>query len=190
MVKDRKKLLLDIGNSRIKWALSGASPGKVSAFAYGREQPDQIAQKLWGDMEKPTALTYASVAGAELTNGVIGWCEERWGLKSQGLVSSACCLGVKNAYEQPERLGVDRWVALIAAYHRVGGAVMVLDCGTAISLDAVTETGVHLGGVIFPGPELMWTHFSNEPLPGTRPGFCPNPHYLEKIRNRQLLVAC
>ena len=66
---------------------------------------------------------------------------------------SAC--GVTNAYHAPGDLGADRWVAMIAAHHRVAGAVCVIDCGTAVTVDLVAASGEHRGGLILPGVRLL-----------------------------------
>ena len=63
--------------------------------------------------------------------------------------------GVRCAYADPARLGVDRWVAVLAAYHAAHGAACVLDAGTAVTFDAVAADGRHLGGLIFPGARQM-----------------------------------
>lgn len=64
--------------------------------------------------------------------------------------------GVRNAYEaEYQKLGVDRWLALVAAYHHTGSAVLVLDAGTALTVDLVDGAGMHLGGYIVPGFQLM-----------------------------------
>jgi type III pantothenate kinase len=63
--------------------------------------------------------------------------------------------GVRNAYARPEQLGCDRWAALIAAWHRVGSACLVVGCGTATTIDALSDSGEFIGGLILPGIELM-----------------------------------
>ena len=63
--------------------------------------------------------------------------------------------GVRNGYEQPERLGSDRWAALIAAWRHVRGACLVVNCGTATTIDALSAQGEFLGGLILPGVSLM-----------------------------------
>jgi type III pantothenate kinase len=70
-------------------------------------------------------------------------------------VSSASAAGVINGYRDPARLGVDRWLALVGAFNRHGAPACVIDCGTAITIDAVARDGRHLGGVIAPGVQLM-----------------------------------
>ena len=66
---------------------------------------------------------------------------------------SAC--GVTNSYRQPRRLGVDRWVAMIGAWAEVSGACLVVDAGTAVTIDALDASGKHLGGQIIPGVGVM-----------------------------------
>jgi type III pantothenate kinase len=64
--------------------------------------------------------------------------------------------GIRNGYEDPERLGVDRWLAIIAGYTLSGGApCCIVDCGSAITIDYVSKGGSHEGGVIAPGLLLM-----------------------------------
>src|SRR5262249_50802807 len=63
--------------------------------------------------------------------------------------------GVRCAYADPSRLGVDRWVAVLAAHHLAPGAACVIDAGTAVTFDAVDARGQRLGGLILPGPRLL-----------------------------------
>ena len=63
--------------------------------------------------------------------------------------------GVRNAYDEPGKLGVDRWLAIVGAVARYGIPVVVWDLGTASTLDAVDTSGRHLGGMIYPGPATM-----------------------------------
>jgi type III pantothenate kinase len=63
--------------------------------------------------------------------------------------------GVRNGYQQPEQLGSDRWAALIAAWQYVQGACLVVNCGTATTVDALSAKGEFLGGLILPGVSLM-----------------------------------
>ena len=71
------------------------------------------------------------------------------------LTSQATVCGVRNAYIEPERLGIDRWLSVIAAHHVVKGDVVVVDAGTAIKVDVVNKEGIHLGGYIAPGLVMM-----------------------------------
>ncbi|RBP78636.1 type III pantothenate kinase [Marinomonas rhizomae] len=71
------------------------------------------------------------------------------------LTSQAFACGVSNAYVEPERLGIDRWLGVIAAHHLVKSDVVVVDAGTAIKVDVVNKEGVHLGGYIAAGLAMM-----------------------------------
>jgi type III pantothenate kinase len=76
-------------------------------------------------------------------------------LSPQRVEATAEACGVRNGYRDPRQLGVDRWLAVVAAFARVHGAACVVDAGTALTVDAVDDTGLHLGGYIVPGLDLM-----------------------------------
>ena len=71
------------------------------------------------------------------------------------LTSQAEACGVFNAYVEPERLGIDRWLGVIAAHHLTKSDVVIVDAGTAIKIDVVGKGGIHLGGYIAPGLGMM-----------------------------------
>jgi type III pantothenate kinase len=92
-----------------------------------------------------------SVAGGERTETLAHWFQRRWGVVLERVAARAHQLGVTNRYIEPERLGADRWAALLATRTRVGAAACVVDCGTAVTIDALDGDGVFRGGVILPG---------------------------------------
>jgi type III pantothenate kinase len=140
-------LQLDIGNTRIKWRLvEGADTVNCGAIlrSGGLDLPplEQAPEQVW----------VASVAGEELEallkqefTGVDVWFA-RTGER-------AC--GVSNSYAQPHRMGVDRWLAMLAAWNQAGDAVCVVDAGSALTIDFVSARGTHLGGYILPGLDSM-----------------------------------
>ena len=150
-------LTVDLGNSRLKWALwKGAQIATGGAVEYRKHAPDQPWQHCWGELAAPQRLVVVSVAPPETDSTLSGWCSANWGIEPEFLRSSAQAGGVVNAYHDPSRLGVDRWVALIAAHRSFPGrAVCVADCGTAVTVDRLDSSGRHLGGVILPGLKLM-----------------------------------
>jgi type III pantothenate kinase len=84
------------------------------------------------------------------------WVRRNWVIEVEFVVSTAAACGVRNAYAEPERMGADRWVAMIAARALLGPRTCyVVDCGTALTIDALAADGQHLGGVIVPGMRLM-----------------------------------
>jgi type III pantothenate kinase len=147
-------LVFDLGNSRCKWALAdtGLKPGE--ALAYGEDFARTLDNQL-GAVVRPECVAAVSVAAARHLDTLAQWVQGRWGLELQRITARAAQLGVTNTYEDPTRLGSDRWAALIAAHAQWPDAVCVVDCGTAVTVDALDAHGVYRGGVILPGLALM-----------------------------------
>ena len=149
-------LLVDIGNTHLKWAwLEG---GRISAVESGAHRPDGVvalAGYSWAHAQRPGRVVVANVAGQGLANELEQWTTAAWGIAPEFVTAAAEELGVRNAYRQPGRLGVDRWLALIGARDRTREAVCVVDCGTAITIDMLAADGRHLGGLILPGLAMM-----------------------------------
>ena len=149
-------LLVDVGNSRLKWAF--AEGKELDGRGSAEYQLPALADTLdgdWSDLARPERVMVASVAGDVAQDTLRSWVESHWDAESEFLVPCRTSHGVTNAYKTPERLGADRWAALIAAYHRHGGPCCIVDCGTAITIDALSGTGEHLGGLILPGLTMM-----------------------------------
>lgn len=104
----------------------------------------------------PETIYFASVRSKELSALLHADIQAAFP-QSQWLTlnSQAQACGVRNAYVEPERLGIDRWLGVVAAHHLVKGDVVVVDAGTAIKIDVVNSCGVHLGGYIVPGLAMM-----------------------------------
>ncbi|HWP94597.1 MAG TPA: type III pantothenate kinase [Gammaproteobacteria bacterium] len=149
-------LLLDIGNTRFKWAWYSASglrdPGAV--VHRGRE-PTRVFADWLGEAERPERVVAVCVAGAEVRAALDARLAARGWPAAEYLRPQACAAGVRNGYREPGRLGIDRWAAIVAAYHQGGGPVCVIGCGTAVTLDLVEADGTHRGGLIVPGRALM-----------------------------------
>ena len=155
-------LAVDIGNTRLKWALYAAPLPGAALIGHGAaflEAIDQLAEGQWRDLPPPASMLGSIVAG----EGIRRRTEEQlevWDVEPRWVVSGASACGVTNGYDHPTRLGVDRWVALIGAWHRVlaHGAprpALVVMVGTAVTVDALDASGRFLGGVILPGFGLM-----------------------------------
>lgn len=152
-------LVLDLGNSRCKWALAdvGQEPTGLAqggALAYGED----FAQELESNfrvLPRPELVAAVCVAASGHLQTLAQWVQRRWGLELQRIDTRAAQLGVTNAYKNPKSLGADRWAALVAARARLPGAACVVDCGTALTIDALDQNGVYRGGVILPGLALM-----------------------------------
>lgn len=152
----RRALLIDAGNTRVKWALAeeGADPGQFLFWgAVGHEGLSGLTA-TWFELPTLTSVIACQVAGsdavAELNRGL-----GLFGLAPHWLVPSARQLGVINGYREPTQLGPDRWAALLAARARTKQAAVVVNVGTALTVDALCADGRFLGGVIVPGLPLM-----------------------------------
>jgi type III pantothenate kinase len=143
-------LAIDAGNSRIKW---GVHDGRAwtAMVAIETARAGDLSESLRGI--KTVGLAIASnVAGAAVQAAIEAACK---GLAVRFVRSEASQLGVTNGYRDPSQLGTDRWVALIAAHHARPGHKLVINAGTALTIDALTGDGRFLGGLIVPGPALM-----------------------------------
>ena len=149
-------LLMDIGNTRLKWGVlesdGSIQPGQPIVVSDGFL--DEL-NSTWADQFVPERILVSSVASAEIENDVAQWSREMGLVKIDFVHSQAEAFGVRNAYEQPEKLGVDRWLSLIAMASRKQLPACVVDCGTALTLDVLDQQGQHLGGLIVPGLGLM-----------------------------------
>lgn len=155
-------LAIDIGNTRLKWAVyASPQPGAV-LLAHGAvflENIDRLAETDWVALAPPHSMLGCNVAGDAVRRRV----EEQlelWDIPPRWVVSSPQAGGVHNGYDHPGRLGVDRFAALVGARSvlRTRGqqrAVLVLMIGTAVTVDALDDQGNFLGGLILPGHGIM-----------------------------------
>jgi type III pantothenate kinase len=148
-------LLLDIGNTNLRWVRQQSDGlGEVGTVRHGGAVPlDLIA--AWEPLERPDRVLIGNVGGEQVAAAVARVVRALWGLEAELVAVQADCLGLRVAYADPSRLGVDRWLALLGVRGgRVGGA-LVVDAGTAVTYDLVLADGRHLGGLILPGVALM-----------------------------------
>ena len=146
-------LVVDSGNTRIKWAFwDKGRLGKTDGCLQGEFEPE----RHWQALVAPSAVVMANVAGDAVVARVRAWAEGRWRCSCRLLVTGARGAGVENGYDRPGSLGVDRWAALVGArrlYPRA--SVSVVDAGSAITVDLMDDAGRHLGGYIAPGLTMM-----------------------------------
>lgn len=147
-------LLLDLGNTRLKWAVRrGDRIVDAGGVLYRRELA--IATAALAALPVPSAVLAVSVAGAEVDAALEDWVRRTWGATLRFAKAQAAGWGLRSSYTHPERLGADRWVAMVAARAAAAGAFCVADSGSALTLDAVADDGIHLGGLILPGLAMM-----------------------------------
>lgn len=159
-------LLLDVGNSFIKWAwIDSAWPkcvrkglpslSEADELLHAGEDVPVVLNEAWKGMEKPEQVWLANVAGNNMLNLIEKWVAEHWACPVRTARSQRQSAKVVNAYTEPSQLGVDRWLGLLAANAAYAGPSAVIDCGTAITVDAIDAAGKHLGGLILPGIKMM-----------------------------------
>ena len=151
------KLLVDLGNSRIKWVLSQAGQFSTADAISLSANADfaTLLDGIWGNMSVPSMVAVANVAGNDIAQQVKQWVDTRWQCPCVFVAVTLENVGVHNGYVTPLLLGADRWAAAIAAWHKYQQPLCVFDAGTSITLDIVDKTGHLLGGTISPGLELM-----------------------------------
>lgn len=152
-------LLIDVGNSRLKWGIfADAKYVHEGSFVY---QLGQVADRLGEALRLiPKQAVWVACVAETVRPEIHDWFIQHWGVVPNYVQAKTNCAGVKNGYAQPEQLGVDRWLAVVAAYEKYRMPVCVVDCGTAVTLDAVDQSGQHLGGLIMPGLNLMYRSLS------------------------------
>lgn len=155
-------LAIDVGNTRLKWAIYEApSPGAnlLSSGVEFLEHIDRLAEGPWAGLTEPGCMLGCIVAGEAVKRRVQEQMEI-WNIDPHWVVSSSAEAGLVNGYDHPTRLGADRWVAMIGARQRMlerGPArpMVVVMVGTAVTVEAIDVMGRFLGGYILPGHGIM-----------------------------------
>lgn len=149
-------LLIDAGNSLVKWAYASANQAVTLEGCCCSKVNDlsQVLENEWHDTPRPGRILVANVAGKKVAEAICLATENLWQTKPEFPLSEEEFCGLTNTYDQPGRLGIDRLLAMLAAYREVRGPVIVIDCGTAVTVDLVSNHGVFLGGSIMPGLHL------------------------------------
>jgi type III pantothenate kinase len=160
------RLLIDAGNSRIKWALirdDGAREA-LGAFAHLGLADDALARALpapqepqWDALPAPSGVWISNVAGAQVAARLDTLIDARWpSVARTTIVSRRTQCGVTNAYREPTQLGTDRWAGMIGAHAAYPGEhLLIVTLGTATTLEALRADGTFIGGLIAPGWSLM-----------------------------------
>lgn len=148
-------LEIDMGNTRLKWRVREQKVTLLQGAIGVREPLDLLSDAIESYRREISAVAVASVVGAALEQHLIDWSLSHLELQPLFASSGVTCGKVRNGYSEPERLGVDRWLGMVAGFNLTGMACVVVSCGTAITLDIVSQNGEHLGGFIAPGLNLM-----------------------------------
>lgn len=145
-------LAIDSGNSYVKWGLFD----KGRCLKHGNVSYDRVPflQNYFKELVEPKLIIISHVARTTTKNQI----SEQiaiWPVKPYWIRSCSFQCGVSNGYSDPRQLGSDRWAALIYAWRIQQKACLVINVGTAVTIDALSESGKFLGGIILPGIQLM-----------------------------------
>lgn len=147
-------LELDCGNSFIKWRVIRGTDSVVLAGGVV-DSSAALLEAVHATGLVPGAARLVSVRSEEETQSLAAVLAASFGLQTKVAAPAKELAGVRNGYEEFERLGLDRWLALVGGYHLARQACVVIDLGTAVTSDFVSAQGEHLGGFICPGMPLM-----------------------------------
>lgn len=142
-------ILIDAGNTRVKWAVVE----ETRWLSQG--QADYADLSVLSSVLATGMRAYVASVTRDEHAARLKACLERAGVVALWLASSPAFGDVENGYALPTQLGVDRWMALIGARQRTRAATLVVSAGTATTVDAMTDTGRFIGGIIVPGRALM-----------------------------------
>ncbi len=145
-------LEIDAGNTFIKWRITHVTGdtviGRGAFSAYLQQRPVD-----WQGVFEQVRI--ASVAGEQVNQQLLQWLQPHCRSPVYFAQTVSVCAGVSNSYNDPSKMGVDRWLAMLAAYQEAHAACCIVDCGSAITVDYLSAQGQHIGGYILPGLRLM-----------------------------------
>lgn len=144
---------LDIGNTLSKWRLKDSDSSEIRSRGAVWTREEWRPGADIPDLDVVEAVRISSVARKTVLEDTVELLSQRVGTVHVAR-STHEALGVTNGYQEPGRLGVDRWLGALASYQLAGGGCSV-DCGSAITIDFVLPGGRHMGGFILPGLRLM-----------------------------------
>lgn len=153
-----KVLLIDVGNTRLKSAILNNNELHVnSPVVHTKNSASKICRQLL-EAQQPTISYISSVLDSNFEHSVKEYCHSSQ-IQVAFMQSTAEAFGLRNAYQVPEKLGVDRFVAMLGALDLgiLSEAKIIVDAGTALTIDIVLKNGKHLGGTITPGLQAMFT---------------------------------
>jgi type III pantothenate kinase len=157
-------LELDAGNTRIKWRLmkpvAGGLVKEASGFVLADKKNSAVLMELSLQLDKLSftgelRIRVSSVRGENFKLEFLIWANNKWDVQAEFAEVEKSCGGVSNSYNNVSAMGVDRWLAMLAAFDDAKSACCIIDCGSAITLDLIDAKGQHQGGYIVPGFLLM-----------------------------------
>ena len=162
-------LLIDIGNTRVKWGMLERGTLNVSEDTFPVMEISVGLGEFFAGIKKPVRVFISNVAGKETGTETEEWITKTWQVTPDFVVSTQEYPGIQNGYAKPGQLGVDRWLAMIGAFQYFPdmenspkkescddiSPLCIIDCGSAVTIDVLTGDGEHQGGLIVPGLHMM-----------------------------------
>src|SRR5689334_11580317 len=134
-------LLIDLGNSRIKWAQHGNDCWLPGAAQHRGRELGEVLDEIWAELSAPEHVVLASVVNDVTQSALDYWLHDRWNIIAHRVFAQSHQLGITNHYREPSTLGADRWAALLGAREMTDNACAVIDCGTAVTIDVLLADG-------------------------------------------------
>lgn len=167
-------LLVDSGNTRLKWRLERQKSAEVLGQGVGLlSDVDPLQAMCLPKGERVTSVAVSTVASEQRRRNLVAALESRFAVPVTCYWSERERDGLVNGYQQPAKMGADRWHGMYAAWQRRRQGFAVVDAGSAVTVDYVAADGHHLGGYILPGLQMMLRSLSSD---AARIGFEPEPN--------------
>lgn len=146
-------LLLDQGNTRLKWVLANATGVLVArGFEQNTRPLSDVCRDVSGKLNgRPISIVACNVAGSRREAELSAMFSSTFGAPVRFLSHTDSSTGLRSDYLRPQSLGIDRWLCMTAAKNLFGGPLVVVSAGTAVTVDVVDALEQHLGGYIVPG---------------------------------------
>jgi type III pantothenate kinase len=149
-------LVIDVGNTRLKWAwLTSTGLSDQQAVVHREAKPGIWTAALFESGQKPSRVLVSNVAGPVMAKTLMQLSKKTFHVGVEFVTPTREFQGLTNGYLDPSLLGADRWLALIGAWTLARAPLCVVDAGTAVKVDSVDASGQHLGGLIAPGIHMM-----------------------------------
>ena len=147
-----KILLMDIGNTRIKWGvLEKRALSEIGSLSTPHSRDFDLTPLFMSLPSDVKSIVASCVLSKETQIKLTESFSDHFELAIQFIKPKNRFSGLTNGYTNPSKLGTDRWAAMIGAHNEFGGNILVVDMGTAITIDYINAEGVHKGGQILPG---------------------------------------
>lgn len=150
------KLLVDVGNTRIKYCqLKGSVIESVCRVNHHNQYSDVLGAE-WSQLEPPSKVWVSNVAGQQAFDAINRYCQRQWNIQASFVKVQKQFGDIKNCYEYIDQMGVDRWMIIVGAREIFPeGNVIIIDAGTAVNIELLNQNNHYLGGAILPGMNLM-----------------------------------